>query len=146
MAADVQVTPRKCRLDENECVSLLDILISFNAPINEEHAWALCYQCAKCFKNALQQDRGSCKVVTELEQILLHRDGYVHANTIFAGGGISNNAVRPKYFRTSILSAIIQQLCQQSISNCVSNHQQLCQQSFESKLCEPQHRPHRPAN
>lgn len=81
MAADVAVRASKCKLDKNECVSLLNILKSFNAPINEEHVWALCYQCAKCFKAALE-DRGSCKVVTELEQVLIHRDGQVHANTI----------------------------------------------------------------
>ncbi|XP_049959939.1 protein spire isoform X1 [Schistocerca serialis cubense] len=86
MAADVKVTP-KCSLDANSCVSLLDILISFNAPINEQHAWALCYQCAKSFKNAMPGDKGKCYYVTELEHVLLHKDGYVHPNTIFAGGG-----------------------------------------------------------
>lgn len=96
MAADVEVRANKCRLDGNGCVSLLDILISFNAPINEEHAWALCYQCGVCFKNALQNDRGKCRVVTELDQVLLHRDGHVHPNTIFAGGGTSNEEGRFK--------------------------------------------------
>lgn len=94
MAADVEVRPNKCKLDENDCVSLLDILISFNAPINEEHAWALCYQCAKCFKNALHSDREKCRVVSELQHVLLHRDGQVHSNTIFAGGGIIHDAGR----------------------------------------------------
>lgn len=92
MAADVGVRASKCGVDKNECVSLLDILISFNGPINEEHAWALCYQCAKCFKAALEKDRGLCRVVKELDQILIHRDGQVHENTIFEGGGISSNA------------------------------------------------------
>lgn len=103
MAADVEVRPRKCKLDENECVSLLDILISFNAPINEEHAWALCYQCAKCFQNALQSDRGMCRVVTELEQVVLHRDGNVHSNTIFAGGGTPNNEGMWNFYTFSCL-------------------------------------------
>lgn len=81
--------PRKCTLDQNDCVSLLDILISFNAPINEEHAWALCFQCAKCFKNAFESDRNLCKVVSDLDHVILHREGYVHPNTIFSGGGIT---------------------------------------------------------
>lgn len=81
--------PRKCALDKDDCVNLLDILRSFNAPINEEHAWALCFQCAKCFKSAFESDRNLCKVVSDLKQVILHREGYVHTNTIFSGGGIT---------------------------------------------------------
>lgn len=92
MASDVEVSPNKCILDDKGCVSLMDILISFNAPISEEHAWALCYQCAKCFKNALQSDREKCKVVTDLDHVLIHRDGQVHSSTIFAGGGTNHDA------------------------------------------------------
>lgn len=89
MAADVKVTP-KCSLDSNGCVTLQDILISFNAPITEQHAWALCYQCAKCFKNAIETDRGRCRVVSKVEHVLIHKEGQVHSNTIFAGGGSSD--------------------------------------------------------
>lgn len=89
MAADVKVTP-KCRLDSNGCVTLQDILISFNAPITEQHAWALCHQCAKCFKNAIETDRERCCIVSKLEHVLIHREGQVHSNTIFAGGGSSD--------------------------------------------------------
>nr|XP_018900947.1 PREDICTED: protein spire-like [Bemisia tabaci] len=90
MAGDVQVRPKKCKLDQNKCVSLSDILISFNAPISEEHAWALCYQCAKCFKQGWESDRDKCKLVSELDHVLIHQDGHVHSNTIFAGGGTHN--------------------------------------------------------
>ncbi|XP_072158706.1 protein spire isoform X2 [Bemisia tabaci] len=90
MAGDVQVRPKKCKLDPNKCVSLSDILISFNAPISEEHAWALCYQCAKCFKQGWESDRDKCKLVSELDHVLIHQDGHVHSNTIFAGGGTHN--------------------------------------------------------
>ncbi|CAH1396263.1 unnamed protein product [Nezara viridula] len=79
--------PKKCSLDENHCVNLADILMSFSAPISEEHAWALCYQCAKCFRNALKTDPSRCKNVMELSDVLIHRDGHVHSNTIFEGGG-----------------------------------------------------------
>lgn len=87
MSRDVKVKPKKCFLDENDCVSLLDILISFNAPISEEHAWALCFQCAKCIKNAFVSDRTKCRVFDNLEQVKLHRDGHVHSSTVFSGGG-----------------------------------------------------------
>lgn len=87
MAGDVKVVTKPCILDSDSCVSLKNILLSFNAPINEEYAWALCYQCAKCFQEAFENDREKCCVVSEPEHVLLHKDGYVHANTIFAGGG-----------------------------------------------------------
>ena len=88
MAEDVKVkNDKRCFLDRNGCITLKNILISFNAPINEEHAWALCYQCSKCFKNSIRNERETCLLVSELDHVLLHRDGQVHSNTIFARGG-----------------------------------------------------------
>lgn len=88
MAEDVKVkNGKQCLLDVNGCVTLKNILIAFNAPINEEHAWALCYQCSKCFKNSIRNEWSRCFLVSELDHILLHRDGQVHHSTIFAGGG-----------------------------------------------------------
>lgn len=98
MAEDVKVSDKQCILDQNGCVTLKNILIAFNAPINEEHAWALCYQCSKCFKNAIQNERDRCLLVSELDHVLLHRDGQVHPNTIFAGGGDQGQYQHP--FRT----------------------------------------------
>ncbi|KAK7579683.1 hypothetical protein V9T40_000312 [Parthenolecanium corni] len=74
--------PIKCKLDDEECVSLNNILVSFNAPISEEHSWALCYQCAKCFKSAFTTNREKCRLVKSLEQVVLHKDGYVHERSI----------------------------------------------------------------
>src|SRR5690625_3145076 len=34
----------RCSLDEDQCLSLCDILASFQTAVNEEQAWALCYQ------------------------------------------------------------------------------------------------------
>lgn len=73
--------------NEDGAVCLRDILESFNAPIKEEHAWALCYQCAKCFKDALSTNRNKCCRVTDVAHIWVHGDGTVHQSTIFAGGG-----------------------------------------------------------
>lgn len=74
--------PVKCKLNEDDCVPLADILISFNAPISEEHAWALCYQCAKCFKNSYYKNRDKCRLVKKLDQVIIHKDGYVNPKSI----------------------------------------------------------------
>ncbi|KAF7493368.1 hypothetical protein SSS_05838 [Sarcoptes scabiei] len=40
----------RCQLNSNQCLSLNDILRSFQTAINEEQAWAICYQTIKCFR------------------------------------------------------------------------------------------------
>lgn len=73
----------KCRLDADGTVCLKDILESFNSSIKEEHAWALCYQCAKCFSQVLNDNNiKCCYSVTDFEHVRLHSDGYVHQSTI----------------------------------------------------------------
>jgi len=74
--------PYLCKLDNNDCVSLVHIIKSFNTPVSEEHAWALCYQCAKCFKNAFEHDPNRCRVVKNLEEVRIHKDGFIHPSTI----------------------------------------------------------------
>lgn len=49
-----------------DSLTLLDILKSFNNPINEEQAWAVCYQCARYFLH--EQNR------------LKYRELYTHGN------------------------------------------------------------------
>jgi hypothetical protein len=91
MAADVAVSGASSdkptlSLDASGCVSLQDILLAFNAPISEEHAWALCFECVKCFQNALHE-HGKCLTVSELGHIVLHKDGHVHVRTVYPAGG-----------------------------------------------------------
>lgn len=74
--------PFLCKLDENDCVSLINIIKSFNTPVSEEHAWALCYQCAKCFKNAFEREPNRCRVVKNLEEVRIHKDGFIHPSSI----------------------------------------------------------------
>lgn len=74
--------PCLCKLDEDDCVSLVNIIKSLNTPVSEEHAWALCYQCAKCFKNAFEREPNRCRVVKSLEEVRIHKDGFIHPNTI----------------------------------------------------------------
>jgi hypothetical protein len=95
MAADVAVSAGgadqpSLSLDASGCVSLQDILLAFNAPISEEHAWALCFECVKCFQNALHE-HGKCLVVVEPEHIVLHKDGQVHLRTVLPGGTASSD-------------------------------------------------------
>lgn len=64
----------KCKLDSNNCLNLKDILLSFNGPISQEQAWALCYQATKSFLNLSQNQ--FCEL-SDLTHILLHKDGHV---------------------------------------------------------------------
>lgn len=89
MATAAEVVTPRCALDARGCLSLRDILVSFNAPINEQHAWALCYQSAKCLQSCFRRPApsgsstspGRVFCLTELEHVLLHRDGHVHPDS-----------------------------------------------------------------
>ncbi|XP_061707665.1 protein spire isoform X2 [Cydia pomonella] len=76
-------------LDAAECISLQQILQAFNSTISEEHAWALAYQAARCFQKCLA-DGNTCYLVTEPRHVLLHKDGYVHPNTLVQPGDDSS--------------------------------------------------------
>ncbi|XP_023290799.1 protein spire isoform X2 [Orussus abietinus] len=64
----------RCKLDPSECLNLQDILLSFNGPISQEQTWALCYQAAKTLART---PRTEFQELTDLSQILLHKDGDV---------------------------------------------------------------------
>lgn len=64
----------KCKLDGNGRLNLKDILLSFNGPVNQEQAWALCYQTAKSLSRLSENNFYE---ITELSQIVLHKDGDV---------------------------------------------------------------------
>ena len=57
--------------------NLLNILEAFNAAINEEQAWAVCYQCCKYFESQWQKDPGECFALSGLETLILNKDGIV---------------------------------------------------------------------
>lgn len=71
----------KCTLDEDQCLSLQDILTSFQTAINEEQAWALCYQSVKCFSQHYQSSQ--CYLITDPAHLFIHKDGYVHQKSLF---------------------------------------------------------------
>ena len=72
----------KCKLDSNDCLNLKDVLLSFNGPISQEQAWALCYQTAKSFLNHSLNE--FCEL-PDLSHILLHKDGHIRMD--FERGG-----------------------------------------------------------
>lgn len=73
----------RCELDGEGCLSLGSILESFSAPINEEHAWAICFQLAKTGQSVLAEaeSRKECHLVSKTEHVKLHNEGFVHQMT-----------------------------------------------------------------
>lgn len=63
-----------CKLSENDTLNLENTLLSFNGPIGQEQAWAVCHQTAKSLS---QLGSNQLQELTSLNQILLHREGHV---------------------------------------------------------------------
>ncbi|KAK9890497.1 hypothetical protein WA026_010578 [Henosepilachna vigintioctopunctata] len=76
-----------CKVKSDGSVCLKDILNSFNSPIREEHAWALCYQCAKYFNGCIALRKRDCYAVKEVEHVYFQTDGNIHENTTKPLGG-----------------------------------------------------------
>ncbi|XP_011310088.1 protein spire isoform X2 [Fopius arisanus] len=64
----------QCKLREDDTLNLEETLLSFNGPIGQEQAWAVCHQTAK-FLSQLPSAR--LQELHSLSQILLHKDGHV---------------------------------------------------------------------
>ncbi|KAG7468480.1 hypothetical protein MATL_G00143180 [Megalops atlanticus] len=59
-------------------LSLEEVLKSYEQPINEEQAWAVCYQCCRGLSEPLPAaETGGLSRVKDPSSILLHRDGTV---------------------------------------------------------------------
>ena len=110
-------------LDEYGCLSLAEIIKCFNAPISEEHAWALIYQCLRALDNCIRdnlirqpgnlgleikqsqsndgrplldvQQHQILSVLTN-EEILIQEDGIIHHNTWCSCNNHNSNRPRPK--------------------------------------------------
>ncbi|XP_076323370.1 protein spire homolog 1-like [Tachypleus tridentatus] len=100
MAKEGGKTPR-CEVDKYGCVRLSSILQTFNAPINEEHAWAVCYQTAKCFLKEWEVDNSKVHCLNETSQIRIQKDGTIHSSTVRA-----HNAGRTRPLATSIYQIV----------------------------------------
>lgn len=105
-------TATLCKLDSFDCLTLDQVLETFNSPINEEQAWAICFQFVQCVrslnrKRAQYKDRRQTQRCPDFVsspthnnnherlQLHLHQRGFVHENTLFAQGTVS--AHRPHY-------------------------------------------------
>ncbi|CRL00679.1 CLUMA_CG013939, isoform A [Clunio marinus] len=77
--------------DKDNCLSLNDILHSFNAPLSEEQAWSLIYQSVQLYRNfiriefidkytkdATQKSSHRIKVPKSTKNLSVHKDGSVH--------------------------------------------------------------------
>lgn len=77
--------------DKDNCLSLSDILRSFNAPLSEEQTWSLIYQSRQMYrnfiriefidkytKNATQKSWHRIKMPKSTKSMDLHKDGSVH--------------------------------------------------------------------
>lgn len=82
--------------DKENCLSLDDILRSFNAPLSEEQAWSLIYQSVLMYRNFIriefidkhtkkdstttQKVSHRIKVPKSPRNLNIHKDGTVHIN------------------------------------------------------------------
>jgi spire-like protein len=55
----------------------------FNAPLNEEQAWAVCYQCVKRFKTVWLDKYRRCYCFASLDSVKLLQDGSVEITPPF---------------------------------------------------------------
>ena len=59
-----------------EFLTLQRVVEGFNAPINEEQAWAVCYQCGKILQ--IQKETSSiCRKLSGLRSVKIYKDGSV---------------------------------------------------------------------
>lgn len=58
--------------------SLLDILKSFNGPVNEEQAWAICYQVIKSIVSSSSHEHSNqLRTLASHNDLLVQKDGSV---------------------------------------------------------------------
>merc|ERR1711915_969379 len=69
------------QLDTRNCLNLGQILRVFSAPITEEHAWAVTFQCLSCLMKRLQNEDAICYSVETANDIFIHTSGSIHEDT-----------------------------------------------------------------
>lgn len=72
-----------CCTDPCSCMTLYDVLKSFNAPVSEEQMWALIFQSVKLYRDALQHSEYNLKDVrapASTHNLNIHKDGSVHVS------------------------------------------------------------------
>ena len=71
-------------------VTLLKVLEGFNAPLNEEQAWAVCFQCAKHLASKWEGSPMECHAFKDVQSVLLAKDGSVSIRSESTGKHIYN--------------------------------------------------------
>lgn len=69
--------------DPSSCMTLYDILKSFNAPVSEEQMWALIYQSVKLYRDAFQHSEykfEDLRVPASTKNLNIHKDGSCHVS------------------------------------------------------------------
>lgn len=86
-------------------LSLEEVLKSYEQPINEEQAWAVCYQCCGGLRAPRPQATGGGPLhrVRDPSAILLHRDGTVSIRQEPRSGSSSSGRERCPLFTFSII-------------------------------------------
>ena len=81
------------QLNSLKCLSLLQIVETFDAPIREAWAWAVAYEGCKAIKSA-----PDCRIKTALNGIFVHQEGFVHRSSFINNthGGSSSIADEAK--------------------------------------------------
>ena len=59
-------------------INLAQILEAFNSAINEEQAWAVCFQCSKFLQHEWQSNTTECYPLSGLESLELSKEGNCH--------------------------------------------------------------------
>ncbi|XP_077144580.1 protein spire homolog 2 [Ranitomeya variabilis] len=85
-------------------LSLEEVLKSYEQPINEEQAWAVCYQCAR---GLVEGPPGPRSRIRDPASLLLHRDGTVTAVPESPGGpGITGSAALSSLTETQMVQCL----------------------------------------
>ena len=58
-------------------LTLKSVLEVFDAPINEEQAWAVCYQCANYLFEKWKTDQSQCFRFKRINSIYINKDGTI---------------------------------------------------------------------
>ena len=77
-----------CQIDEFNVNGFWQLC--FSAPITEEHAWAIVFECVKCLHSMVESKPRKVFIVTNTKQILLHQEGRVHESTFLIPGSTEN--------------------------------------------------------
>ncbi|KAM4733358.1 LOW QUALITY PROTEIN: protein spire homolog 2 [Anableps anableps] len=96
-------------LTESRELSLEEVLKSYEQPINEEQAWAVCYQCCSGLR-APRTPPGRPGRVKDPSSILLHRDGTVSLKEEPQPDDDSEGAPLPPPFLTAAERQLVQSL------------------------------------